>query len=355
MNMKTINKFLTSLFVLLFVVACTEDFVDDTSFASSIVPPSNISAAFIVTQDNTGDVTITPSADNALSFVVDYGDGSAVSSSISVGGSTKHTYKEGSYTVKVTAKGMNNLTASGDVPLTVSFKAPENLEVAITNSATKSKLVNVTATADFATMFEFHPGIAGVDPVTANIGEELTYQYAEAGTYNVKVVAKGAAIEVTEFSQEFEVTAIMAPVESAPTKNRPSSSVAALYSASYASSAVANFNGILQIGVKDYIKLENSWAEFDLNGDKMLQYVNLSYQGNQFDHVDVSGKEFLHLDVWTADLEKIEISVINQDLAGNVTEKPVTVDLTADQWNQIDIPLIVITLIKVLQLIEFFN
>ena len=135
--MKTINKFLTSLFVLLFVVACTEDFVDDTSFASSIVPPSNISAAFIVTQDNTGDVTITPSADNALSFVVDYGDGSAVSSSISVGGSTKHTYKEGSYTVKVTAKGMNNLTASGDVPLTVSFKAPENLEVAITNSATK--------------------------------------------------------------------------------------------------------------------------------------------------------------------------------------------------------------------------
>ena len=84
--MKTINKFLTSLFVLLFVVACTEDFVDDTSFASSIVPPSNISAAFIVTQDNTGDVTITPSADNALSFVVDYGDGSAVSSSISVGG-----------------------------------------------------------------------------------------------------------------------------------------------------------------------------------------------------------------------------------------------------------------------------
>ena len=121
--MKTINKFLTSLFVLLFVVACTEDFVDDTSFASSIVPPSNISAAFIVTQDNTGDVTITPSADNALSFVVDYGDGSAVSSSISVGGSTKHTYKEGSYTVKVTAKGMNNLTASGDVPLTVSFKA----------------------------------------------------------------------------------------------------------------------------------------------------------------------------------------------------------------------------------------
>ena len=85
------------------------------------------------------------------------------------------------------------------------------------NSDTVSKLVTVTATADYATMFEFHPGIAGVDPVTANIGESLTYQYADAGVYNVKVVAKGAAIAVTEFTQEFEVTAIMAPVVSAPT------------------------------------------------------------------------------------------------------------------------------------------
>ena len=137
--MKTINKFLTSLFVLLFVVACTEDFVDDTSFASSIVPPSNISAAFIVTQDNTGDVTITPSADNALSFVVDFGDGSSVSSSLNLGASVEHTYKEGSYDVKVTATGLNNLTASGTIPLTVSFKAPENLTVEISNSETISK------------------------------------------------------------------------------------------------------------------------------------------------------------------------------------------------------------------------
>ena len=190
MNMKNINKLITSLLAMFFFIACTEDFMDDTDFANSVVPPSNISAAFIVTQDNSGNVTITPSADNALSFVVDFGDGSSVSSSLNLGASVEHTYKEGSYDVKVTATGLNNLTASGTIPLTVSFKAPENLTVEISNSETVSKSVNVTATADYATMYEFYPGVAGVDPVTANIGDELSYQYAEAGTYNVKVIAK---------------------------------------------------------------------------------------------------------------------------------------------------------------------
>jgi len=110
MNMKTIYKLLGSLFLIFFLVGCDEDFSDNTDFASSVVPPSNVSAAFIVTQDNTGQVTITPSADNAMSFVVDFGDGSEPSSSFNVGGSVQHTYAEGSYTVKVTAKGLNNLT-----------------------------------------------------------------------------------------------------------------------------------------------------------------------------------------------------------------------------------------------------
>ena len=334
MNMKTINKLLGSLFLIFFLVGCDEDFSDSTDFASSVVPPSNVSAAFIVTQDNTGLVTITPSADNAMSFVVDFGDGSDPSSSLKVGGSVQHTYAEGSYTVKVTATGLNNLTATGDVPLTVSFKAPENLAVEITNSDTVSKLVTVTATADYATMFEFHPGIAGVDPVTANIGESLTYQYADAGVYNVKVVAKGAAIAVTEFTQEFEVTAIMAPVVSAPTPpSRNVNDVVSIFSAAYTNVTNANYFPDWGQGGQG-----SSWAMFDLNGDEMLQYANLSYQGNQFDQVNVSTMQYLHLDVWTADVEKIEISVINLDAAGNVTEKPITVDLTADEWNQIEIP-----------------
>ena len=69
------------------------------------------------------------------------------------------------------------MTATGEVPLTVSFKAPENLVLTITNDEVKSKKVNVTLAADFATMYEYYPGVDGVDPVTANIGESLSYQF----------------------------------------------------------------------------------------------------------------------------------------------------------------------------------
>ena len=136
--MKNIYKLFCSIFVLLLFVGCEDDFSDTTDFAN-VAPPSNISASFEVTQDNTGLVTITPSGEASISFVVDYGDGSEVSPSIKNGGNTQHTYKEGSYTVKVTATGLNGLTATGEVPLTVSFKAPENLVLTIANDEVKSK------------------------------------------------------------------------------------------------------------------------------------------------------------------------------------------------------------------------
>ena len=43
---------------------------------------------------------------------------------------------------------------------------------------------------------------------------------------------------------------------------------------------------------------------FDLAGDEMLQYINLSYQGIALADgttVDVSNMEYLHLDVWTSE------------------------------------------------------
>ena len=135
--MKNIYKLLGSLFIIFLFIGCDEDFSDSTDFAN-VSPPTNISASFDVTQDNTGLVTITPTGEGAISFVVDYGDGSAVSPSIKNGGNIQHTYSEGTYAVKVTATGLNGLTANGEVSLTVSFKAPENLQVTIENDANVS-------------------------------------------------------------------------------------------------------------------------------------------------------------------------------------------------------------------------
>jgi hypothetical protein len=219
----------------------------------------------------------------------------------------------------------------------VSFKAPQNLVVAMTNSTTVSRQVDVVATADYATSFDFAPGQDGAEVVSANIGETASFKYDAAGTYAVIVTAKGGAIETTSFSQDFEVTALMQPVTSAPTpKDRPSSSVKSLYSSSYSAQAVGNFNGLVDWAQKQWGNENSDWAEFDLNGDKILQYTNLSYQGNTFDAVDLTGIEYIHFDVWTADMSKLELSIIDTSVS---TEKPVVVDLVKDEWNSIDIPI----------------
>ena len=330
--MKTINKFFTLLFVFTAFVSCKEDFLEETYFG--IVAPSNVNATFNITQDNTGLVTITPTAVGAIKFDVDFGDGSEIATGIAAGKHVKHTFTEATHSIGITAIGLGNLKTAASVELMVSFKAPQNLVVAMTNSTTVSRQVDVVATADYATTFDVSPGVDGAEDVSANIGETASYKYDAAGTYTITVTAKGGAIETTSFSQDFEVTALMQPVASAPTpKDRPSSSVISVYSSSYAAQAVTNFNGFPDWGQGGQ---GSSWAEFDLNGDKMLQYVNLSYQGNQFDAVDLSGMEYVHMDVWTADVDKLELSIIQTAIP---QETPIVTDLVKDEWNSIDIHL----------------
>ena len=325
--MKTIKQIFTLLFVFTAIISCNEDFMEETDFG--IVAPSNVGANFEITQDNTGLVTITPTGDNVISFDVDFGDGSAGATGVAAGKSIKHTYTEATHTVKVTAYGLNKLKTSADVQLVVSFKAPQNLVVAITNSTTISKQIDVVATADFATTFELNPGVDGAEAVSANIGETASYKYAAAGTYTVIVTAKGGAIETTSYSEDFEVTAIMQPTTSATTpKDRPSSSVVSLYSGKYTDMTGSDFY--------PNWGQTTQYTEYDLNGDKMLQYSKLNYQGIQFgSEQDVSGMEFLHVDAWTADLAALEIFPISKATG----EKSVTKDLTKDQWTSIDIPI----------------
>ena len=301
--------------------------MEETDFG--IVAPSNVGANFEITQDNTGLVTITPTGDNVISFDVDFGDGSAGVTGIAVGKNVKHTYTEATHTVKVTAHGLNKLKTSADVQLVVSFKAPQNLVVTIVNDATISKKVNVTATADFATSFDFYSGESGSEKVSANIGATASFTYKDAGTYSVKVTAKGGAIATTDYTADFEVTAIMQPMASAPTpKDRPSSSVVSIYSGKYTDVTGSDFY--------PNWGQTTQYAEYDLNGDKMLQYSKLNYQGIQFgSEQDVSGMEFLHVDAWTADLAALEIFPISKATG----EKSVTKDLTKDQWTSIDIPI----------------
>ncbi|CAM1365799.1 surface glycan-binding lipoprotein precursor [Tenacibaculum litopenaei] len=332
-------KLLYRIFTVLIVIsACTD--IDELDLLNSIPVPTNVAAVYDITQDNTGLVTITPTAEGANSFKVYFGDATAQPATVEAGKNVQHTYAEGNYKVKIEAFNVKGDKAEKEQDLIVSFKAPQNLKVTLENDQAVSKQLNITATADFATMFEFYSGETGVNqPVaTANIGETVKYQYQNAGKYNVRVVAKGAAIATTEFTQEFDVTAIVQPIASAPTPpSRNAADVISIYSSVYTD--VSGTNTFPDWGQGGQ---GSSWKEFDLNGDKMLQYINLSYQGIQFgSRQDVSGMEFLHLDVWTADVDKLETSLINVTSAtpSATTEKPVTKDLTKDAWVSLDIPI----------------
>lgn len=319
--------------MLLLVVACTDN-LRDLSYVDTIVVPTNVSAIFNISQDNTGTVTITPSAEGAVNFDVYFDDTVITRVNINQGESVDHIYTEGVYIVKVVAFNMNGVGIEVNEELIVSFKAPENLVVALENDIAISKQLNIRATADFAAVYEFYSGEVGVvqPVVSGNIGSSISYQYAEAGTYTVKVVAKGGAIETTESTLEFEVTAILAPIESAakpPSRN--DADVVSVFSGEYTDIADSDF----------YPNWGQStqFTAFDLNGDAMLQYSDLNYQGiNLGAAIDASSLETLHIDIWTSDATSIDIFPLPNGVQP-ADEKFVTKTLIADQWNSFDIPM----------------
>ncbi|GGF17823.1 hypothetical protein [Flavobacterium limi] len=322
-----------NLFVLATILSCASDELDVN--LDGITAPTNVSTLTTVTQDNTGKVTFLPKGEGVTQFKVNFGDGSPESDYVQAGVTLVHTYKEGVYKSKIIAMSINGKTTEVEHEVVVSFRAPENLEVIITNDQSVSKKVTVKATADFALFYDVYFGEAGKpDPVSANNGESVSYTYQQPGVYTIRVVSKSAAVETTEYTEDFEAILILNPTSSAPIPpNRKAGDVISIYGSKY-----TNVTGTNYFPNWDQGNQGSSWAEFDLNGDKMLNYIKLSYQGIALaDNVtiDVSGMDFIHMDVWTADLQKIETSLISKTNG----EKPVVRDLTANQWTSIDIPI----------------
>lgn len=335
--MKNIKFIFGFVFLLAIAISCTvEGIDDDTSFINSVNSPSNVSALYNITQDNTGLVTITPNAEGAVSYDVYFGDTTIAPVSVSQGKSTSHVYKEGTYSVKIVAIGFTGLKTEATQSLVVSLKSPENLVVTIENDLAISKKVNVKATADYATMFDVYFGEPGnTTPVSANIGETASYIYANAGTYTIKVVSKSAATNTTDYTVSFVVTAIVQPTTSAPIPPfRQATNVISIYGSKYTNIAGSNY-------FPDWGQASqgSGWTEFDLNGDKMLNYIKLSYQGIDIGSaVDATSMEFLHIDIWTANDMSIDIYPLpNGVIPAN--ERFVTKTLVANKWNSFDIPM----------------
>jgi len=327
--MKHIKTIYKAFIILIFISACTED--ENLDFLENIAPPTNVEAIFKITQDNTGLVTVIPTAEGTVSFDVHFGDTTVEPAKLEQGTTVDHIYAEGTYEVTLIAYNSIGKTTEILLPLVVSFQAPQNLVVTLENDAAVSKQLNITATAEFATTYEFYSGEDGVtQPIlTANNGDAISYQYADPGTYSLKVIAKGGAIETTEYTVDFEVTAILAPLVSVATPpNRSELDVISIFSGSYTDVAGIDYN--------PNWGQQTIYTAFDLNGDAMLQYSNLNYQGIDFSAnvQDASAMETLHIDVWTADATSIDIFPISSTSG----EFFVTKELVADQWNSFEIP-----------------
>ena len=205
-------KYILSLFIVVAsVIGCSQD--DDLPDVSALPAPTNVAAGISIAQDNSGLVTITPIGENVANFRVNYGDDSGTDSGLlNPGQSTQNTYLEGTYDIVIAASGINGKTTTVAQTIVVSFQAPENLVVIIENDPTVSRQVNVTATADFAVSYQVEFGDAAATVLTSNIGDVTSFVYDAAGTYTITVTANSGSVDTISYTEEFEVTEILAPL-----------------------------------------------------------------------------------------------------------------------------------------------
>lgn len=200
MKMKKIKYLLSSVLLLTLMISCSTPggIGDDTSFLSSAAS-GNVAKIFDISTDNSGNVKITPTGDGVTSFTVKYGHGTGAAASAVVvpGNSTTHSYPEGTYTVSIVSSDIAGKTTTTTYPLTVTYRAPENLTANVTVSIFT---VKVSATATYAKSFLVYFGdVANEVGTPLAIGETTPlHTYASGGAYDVKVVALSGGVATTE-------------------------------------------------------------------------------------------------------------------------------------------------------------
>jgi len=206
--MKTL-KYILSL-TLIFFISCSDD--NDLSFVDNVAAPANVSAQFLITQDNTGLVTIIPNSEGGVSYNITLGDDTAEPASIDQGKNIQHTYAEGTYSIGVEAIGITGLSTVVSQDLVVSFRAPENLVIKAVIDASNPFVLNVSATADFATSFLVFFDTSNSDEEEAPLALDgsVSFEYPSVGDYTIKVVALSGGSEASELT---EVITITSPVE----------------------------------------------------------------------------------------------------------------------------------------------
>ena len=207
--MKTI-KFISILIVTLLFSSCVRD-SDIFDIVESIDAPTNISADFFITQDNTGLVKITPNGEGVTQFEIYFEADNNEFATIGIGESVERTYSEGNYQVKIVGLSLNGNATEVLQPLVVSFLPPENLVATIENDPTNNFQINVSAAADYATMFEVYFGdVENEEATPLMVDETISHVYEEIGLYDVTVIAISGIDGVIQIT---ETVSILNPIQ----------------------------------------------------------------------------------------------------------------------------------------------
>jgi hypothetical protein len=197
--MKVLKYFFSIAFLLAVALSCKKELNEDVSFLETDSAPGKLSTLFDITQDNTGLVTITPNGEGLGFYEIYYGDATTAPVKVVPGKNTQHVYAEGTYNVKIVGHSITGKITETTKPLTVSFRAPENLEFTLTTDAVNNYKVTVTAKALYETFFKVYFGdVPNEVPVSFLEGDVISHTYTAVGTYNVRVVALSGGVATTQ-------------------------------------------------------------------------------------------------------------------------------------------------------------
>lgn len=203
------NKYILTILAAtaLFTAGCKKMAYEDTSFVEAAAAPAKLSAMFDITQDNSGMVTIFPNGEGVAYYNVYFGDGTTAPAKVETGGSVRRKYAEGTYDVKVVGVQVNGKMTEAVQKLTVSFRAPENVEMTATVDPSSAFKYNVTAKAQYETMFRVWWGEDPNEvPKSFLEGETISHTYAKPGTYIMKVTAFSGGAATTTVTKTITIS-----------------------------------------------------------------------------------------------------------------------------------------------------
>jgi len=211
--MNRLKNIIALLIIVVFAASCEKE-IDNLDKLNGVTAPTNVSAIFDITQDNTGLVSIIPNAEGVTEYLITFGDlVDETPTKYGLNDEITHIYKDGVYNVGITGSGITGLTTTYTAELNVTFRAPDNLVVTVEQDAVNPNKISVSATADYATVMDIKFGdVENEVPVTVLPEEVATHTYTEPGDYILMVEARSGSDSTAIFTDTITIYEASDPV-----------------------------------------------------------------------------------------------------------------------------------------------